>query len=258
MKLSFALLLAPLPLLVHCSTSGASHGSSGDSGTDGGDASDDTTSSGSSGGASDGATGDSSGGDAPGSGGSGSGGGDAALPTACTPASGPEHLSYSVSNTGHADVITLSFDVDAVWGQATPMPSAYWGVYARGSGCPFASTAELRLGGVVSDADGGDGGASLPATPLTWTISGKNDYPQSASDAEISLSEITNATNQGSGNFWISQGGQITGTPVGTDCYELDFVSVPFAKDPGIPKMLNQASGSFIATGTARVGSGCM
>jgi len=252
MKLHFCLLLAPLPLLLHCSTSSASHGTGGDSGTDGGgDAIDETTSSGSSGGATDGS---SSGGDASSSGGSGSGGGDAAGPTACTTATGAEHLSYTVSNTGKADVETLSFDVDAVWAQESPMPSAFWEVYARGSTCPFTSTAQLRLGGMVAEADGG---VSLPTTPLTWTVSG-HDYPQSASDAAISLSESTPGSTQGMGNFWLSQGGQITGTPVMTDCYELDFANVPFAKDTGVPKNLNQASGTFIATGTARVGSGCM
>ncbi len=255
MKLRFALALAPF--LLQCSSSSASHGAA-DSGADASSDGSDDVSSGSSSGGVDGATKDS--GEESGSGsGGGSSGGDGAVPMACTTANMPDHLSYTVSNTGGADVLTLSFDVNASWFQQQPKTSPYWSVYANDPTCAFAQSAELRLGGVLTGADGGaaDGGSSLPSTALTWTIAG-HDYPQSATDGAISLIERTQSVMVGSGNYWLSQGGTITGTPVGTDCYELDFANVPMAKDPALPTMINHAKGTFLVTGTARVGPGCM
>lgn len=255
MKFHASLVLAPF--LLQCGTSSASHGAA-DSGADTASDGSDDVSSGSSSGGRDGATQDSGGESGSGSEG-GSSGGDGAVPMACTSANMPDHLSYTATNTGNADVLTLSFDVNANWFQQQPKTSPYWSVYASDATCPFEQSAELRLGGVLSGADGGaaDGGNALPSTALTWTIAG-HDYPQSASDGAISLVERTQAVMVGSGNYWLSQGGTITGTPVGTDCYELDFVNVPMAKDPGAPMMLNQAKGTFLVTGTARIGPGCM
>lgn len=259
MKLHLALVFAPL--LVQCGTSSASHGSSSDSGADASDAGEDATGS-SSGGVADAGPDGSSG-----SSGSGGGGGDGAVPTACKTAMTPAHLSYTVSNNGTSDVMTLSFDVDAVWGPGTPMPAPSWDVYARGSTCVFASAAQLRLSEAIAGSDAGsdagteagtDGGIGLPTTAMTWTIAG-HEFPQSPSDASISLSEALDpASSSAVGNYWLSKSGTITGMPVGTDCYELDFTNVPFAADPQIHNpSINMASGSFVATGTARVGSGC-
>jgi hypothetical protein len=253
MKPYLALVFAPL--LVQCGSSSASHGSSNDSGADvAGDGGEDATSSGS-GGVTDG--GSSSGADgASGSSGSGSGGGDGAIQTACETAMTPAHLTYTVGSAGGSDVITLSFDVDATWGQRTPMPAPWWSVFAGGSTCEFTPGAELRLGGTIAGDAGADGGVSLPATAATWTISG-HDYPQSASDAAIWLGEHVDRSS-GTGNYWLSKSGTITGMPVGTGCYELDFTNVPFATDPGMHNpSINQATGSFVATGMARVGAGC-
>jgi hypothetical protein len=249
MKLHLVLVFAPL--LVQCGSS-SSNGSSTDSGAPG-DGGDDTTSS-SSGGVTDG--GSSSGADGAGSSGSGSGGGDGAVQTACKTATTHDHLSYTVTNPGTSDVITLSFDVDATWAQKTPMPAPWWDVMARGSTCVFVPTVELRLGGTITGAEAGaDGGITLPTTPSTWSLSGK-DYPQSASDAAVSLTENVDPSS-GTGNFWLSKSGTINGMPVGTDCYELDF-TVGFASDPQIRNpAVNMATGSFTATGVARVGSGC-
>ncbi len=241
-----------VPWLVQCGSKSAGQQSSGDSGTDGStDGGDDATGS-SSGtpfdaGSSSGADGSSSGG------GSGnSGGGDGAAPTSCKTAMTPSYVSYTVDNNGGADVMTVGFDVDDTWRQRTPMPAAWWSVDARDKTCPFASAAEIRLGGTIADADGG---ITLPSTASTWTIGG-HAYPQSATDAAISLEEYVDPAS-GTGNYWITKSGTISGMPVGTDCYELDFTNVPFVKDTSVPKNLNQATGSFIATGTARVGTGC-
>jgi hypothetical protein len=246
------LALVFVPLLVQCSSSSASNGSSNDAGADAGDGGEDASSS-SSGGVTDG--GSSSGSDASGSSGSGSGGGDGAVPHACKTATTTAHLSYTAS-AGNSDVLTLSFDVDATFAQQTPMPAPWWSVSADGATCAFTPAAELRMGGTIADAEGGtDGGVSLPTTAMTWTISGQ-DYPQSATDGAISLAEHTDST--GVGNYWLATSGQIKGMPVGTDCYELDFTNVSFATDPRIRNpSINMATGSFTATGAARVGTGC-
>jgi len=252
MKPYLALVLAPL--LVQCGSSSASNGSSSDSGADAGDGGEDATSSSSSGGVTD--SGSSSGADASGSSGSGSGGGDGAVPRSCKTAMTTSHLSYTVVSAGTSNVITLAFDVDATFAQQTPMPAPWWNVYANSGTCAFAPTAEVRVGGTITDAEGGtDGGTSLPTTAITWTISGQDD-PQSATDGAISLAERTDST--GVGNYWLAKTGEIKGMPVGTDCYELDFTNVAFASDPRIKNpSINMATGSFNATGTARVGSGC-
>jgi len=255
MKLHFALVFAPL--LVQCSTSSASHGSSSDSGADGaGDGGEDATSS-SSGGVTDGGSSGADGSSSGGGSGSGSGGGDGAVSKTCMTAMTPAHLSYTVGSAGSSNVMTFGFDVDATWAQQTPMPAPWWEVYARGSTCVFASTAQLRLGGTIVDPEAGaDGGIALPTTAMTWTIAGHDD-PQSATDGAIFLAEYID-TASGTGNYWLSKGGKITGMPVGTDCYELDFSGITFATDPGIRNTsLNLAMGSFVATGMARVGSGC-
>jgi hypothetical protein len=247
------LVLVLAPLLVQCGSSSGSNGSSNDSGADGaGDGGEDVTSS-SSGGVTD--SGSSSGAES-GSSGSGSGGGDGAVPRACKTATTTAHLSYTVGSAGSSDVITLGFDADATWAQQTPMPSPWWDVSAHGLTCEFTPEAELRLGGTITGADGGtDGGISLPTTAITWTIAG-GDYPQSATDGAIFLGEITDSS--GVGNYWLAKSGQITGMPVGTDCYELDFTNVSFGADPRIRNpSINQATGSFTATGMARVGTGC-
>lgn len=224
------MLLGVAPLLVQCgSTSSASHGSAGDSGADGaGD------------GGGDGATSSSS------------SGGDGAVPTACTPATSSQHVSYQVASANGSNVETLSYDVDAAWSRPPPKQAPWWEVYARASGCPFVSSADLRIGG---DLTSPDGGVSLPTTALTWSISG-NEYPQGLMDAALALTEYTDPM-QGVGNYWLSERGTMTGMPIGADCYELDFNNVIFSKDPGVPTNLNQASGTFFATGKARVGTGC-
>ncbi len=251
MKPYLALVFAPL--LVQCGSSSASNGSSTDSGADASDGGEDATSS-SSGGVTD--SGSSSGADASGSSGSGSGGGDGAVSVSCKTAMTTTHLSYMVVSAGTSDVIILGFDVDAAFSQQAPMPAPWWNISASGQTCEFTPTAELRLGGTIADSEGGtDGGISLPTTALTWTVSGQ-DYPQSATDGAISLQEHTDST--GVGNFWLAKSGQIKGMPVGTDCYELDFSNVAFVSDPLIRNTsINMATGSFTATGTARVGSGC-
>lgn len=253
---AYPLVLLVLPCLVQCGSKSSGQQSSGDSGTDSGaDGGDDAT------GSSSGAlldAGSSSGSDGSGSGsgsgssGSGSGGGDGAVPTSCKTAMTHDYVSYTVDNTSGADVMTVGFDVDATWHQRTPMPAAWWSVDARDRTCPFASAAEIRLGGTIADADGG---ITWPSTALTWSMVG-NAYPQSATDGAISLEEYVDPTS-GTGNYWISKSGTIAGMPVGTECYELDFTNVSFVKDTGVPKNLNQATGSFVATGTARVGTGC-
>lgn len=265
MKFHLALVLAPF--LVQCGSSSGSNGTSSDAGADAGDAGDageDATSSGSSGG-----SGSSSGVDSgSGSSGSGSGGGDGAVQMSCKTATTPVHLTYTVTQVGTSNVITHSFDVDAIWGPQTPMPAPWWRVYAHGSTCVFRPIAEIRLGSTVgdagADADAGDdagtdtdGGMALPTTAATWA-SGGNEYPQSASDGTVWLSEDVDVSS-GSGNFWSSsKGGSISGMPVGTDCYELDFLGLSFEPDPRIRNpSVNLAMGTFTASGTARIGSGC-
>ncbi len=219
------LLLGVASLLLQCgSTSSTSRGSAGDSGADG---------------AGDGAT-------------SSSSGGDGAAPTACTPATSPQHVSYEVASANGSNVKTLSYDVDATWSRPPPKQAPWWEVYARAGGCPFVSSADLRIGG---DLTSPDGGVSLPSTALTWSISG-NEYPQGLVDAVIALQEYTDPT-KGLGNYWLSEKGTVTGMPIGASCYELDFTNVIFSKDPGVPQSLNQAGGSFFASGKARIGTGC-